>query len=57
MKRVGDVLGKDWELYAESQKLQSESTLFKEARNRRALPLRTTGKYNSRMFIDCEMSE
>ena len=33
MKRVGDVLGKDWELYAESQKLQSESTLFKEVRN------------------------
>ena len=33
MKRVEDVLGKGWKLYAESQKLQSESTLFKEVRN------------------------
>ena len=33
MKRVEDVLGKGWGPYAESQKLQSESTLFKEVRN------------------------
>jgi hypothetical protein len=26
MKRVEDVLGKGWELYAKGQKLQSEST-------------------------------
>ncbi|KAI0259332.1 cytoplasmic dynein heavy chain 1 [Gloeopeniophorella convolvens] len=29
MKRVEDVLGKGWELYAEGQKLQSESTAFR----------------------------
>lgn len=29
MKRVEDVLGKGWELYAEGQKLQSESTSFR----------------------------
>ena len=29
MKRVEDVLGKGWELYAEGQKLQSESMSFK----------------------------
>ena len=28
MKRVEDVLGKGWELYAEGQKLQAESTAF-----------------------------
>ncbi|KAI6112761.1 dynein, cytoplasmic, heavy polypeptide 1, partial [Pisolithus sp. B1] len=28
MKQVEDVLGKGWELYAEGQKLQSESTAF-----------------------------
>lgn len=36
MKRVEDVLGKGWELYAEGQKLQSESTAF-----RRKLDTRT----------------
>ncbi|KAJ8587100.1 hypothetical protein M405DRAFT_742471 [Rhizopogon salebrosus TDB-379] len=30
MKRVEDVLGKGWELYAEGQKLQSESTAFRK---------------------------
>ena len=30
MKRVEDVLGRGWELYAEGQKLQSESTAFKK---------------------------
>ncbi|KAK3805063.1 MAG: dynein heavy chain [Linnemannia elongata] len=30
MKRVEDVLGKGWELYAEGQKLQSESSSFKK---------------------------
>jgi len=30
MKRVEDVLGKGWELYAEGQKLQSESTSFRK---------------------------
>ncbi|KAJ3176317.1 hypothetical protein HDU87_005359 [Geranomyces variabilis] len=30
MKRVEDVLGKGWELYAEGQKLQSESASFKK---------------------------
>ena len=29
MKRVEDVLGKGWELYAEGQKLQSESAAFR----------------------------
>ena len=29
MKRVEDVLGKGWELYAEGQKLQTESTAFR----------------------------
>jgi dynein heavy chain 1 len=29
MRRVEDVLGKGWELYAEGQKLQSESTSFR----------------------------
>lgn len=29
MKRVEDVLGKGWELYAEGQKLQAESTSFR----------------------------
>ena len=30
MKRVEDVLGKGWELYAEGQKLQSESSAFRK---------------------------
>lgn len=30
MKRVEDVLGKGWELYAEGQKLQSESAAFRK---------------------------
>lgn len=30
MKRVEDVLGKGWELYAEGQRLQSESTAFRK---------------------------
>ncbi|KAI8066635.1 dynein heavy chain [Gongronella butleri] len=30
MKRVEDVLGKGWEMYAEGQKLQSESTSFRK---------------------------
>ncbi|KAG6887387.1 hypothetical protein C0992_012466 [Termitomyces sp. T32_za158] len=30
MKRVEDVLGKGWELYAEGQKLQTESTAFRK---------------------------
>jgi hypothetical protein len=30
MKRVEDVLGKRWELYAEGQKLQSESSAFRK---------------------------
>ncbi|KAF8883831.1 dynein heavy chain, N-terminal region 1-domain-containing protein [Infundibulicybe gibba] len=30
MKRVEDVLGKTWELYAEGQKLQSESSAFRK---------------------------
>ena len=30
MKRVEDVLGKGWELYAEGQKLQAESTAFRK---------------------------
>jgi dynein heavy chain 1 len=30
MKRVEDVLGKGWELYADGQKLQSESTAFRK---------------------------
>ena len=30
MKRVEDVLGKGWELYAEGQKLQSDSAAFRE---------------------------
>lgn len=30
MKRVEDVLGKGWELYAEGQKLQSESGAFRK---------------------------
>ena len=29
MRRVEDVLGKGWELYAEGQKLQSESASFR----------------------------
>lgn len=30
MKRAEDVLGKGWELYAEGQKLQSESSAFRK---------------------------
>src|ERR1700733_8639706 len=30
MKRVKDVLGKGWELYAKGQKLQSKSTTFRK---------------------------
>ncbi|KAI6106472.1 dynein heavy chain, N-terminal region 1-domain-containing protein [Pisolithus croceorrhizus] len=34
MKRVEDVLGKGWELYAEGQKLQSESAAFRKKLDR-----------------------
>lgn len=37
MKRVEDVLGKGWELYAEGQKLQSESSSFKRKLETRSI--------------------
>ena len=37
MKRVEDVLGKGWELYAEGQKLQNESNSFKKKLDTRAV--------------------
>lgn len=37
MKRVEDVLGKGWELYAEGQKLQSESETFRRKLDTRSL--------------------
>ncbi|KAI0249468.1 cytoplasmic dynein heavy chain 1 [Lactifluus subvellereus] len=37
MKRVEDVLGKGWELYAEGQKLQAESTAFRRKLDTRSV--------------------
>jgi dynein heavy chain 1, cytosolic len=45
MRRVEDVLGKGWELYAEGQKLQNESLIFRKKLDTRAVcpsyPLRS----------------
>jgi len=37
MRRVEDVLGKGWELYAEGQKLQNESLIFRKKLDTRAV--------------------
>lgn len=39
MRRVEDVLGKGWELYAEGQKLQNESIIFRKKLDTRAVIL------------------
>jgi dynein heavy chain 1 len=39
MHRVEDVLGKGWELYAEGQKLQNESLIFRKKLDTRPVPI------------------
>ena len=39
MRRVEDVLGKGWELYAEGQKLQNESMIFRKKLDTRAVQM------------------
>ena len=55
MRRVEDVLGKGWELYAEGQKLQNESIIFRKKLDTRAVILYNGFADIRFMTLGCKM--